>query len=103
MILLYKAAVKNDVTRAAPSLSRGLSDCVLQKLFAPSISQGFFPIQNAFRWWRARSRAPGVLIQLCIKSTIYVVYLAGLIWIHPLGSFQPSHVLLQAVHFLIYE
>lgn len=41
MILLYKAAVKNDVTRAAPSLSPGLSDCVLQKLFAPSISQGF--------------------------------------------------------------
>lgn len=47
--------------------------------------------------------APGALIQSCIKSTILVVYLAGLNWASPLGHFEHTDVLLPAVHFLIYQ
>lgn len=98
MNFLYKTAFKNDV-RVRDWVT---ACCKKQQLLAPSISQGF-SVQNGFRRWRAHSRAPGVLIQLCSKSTIYVVYLTVLIWIHPLGSLQLSHVLLQVVHFLIYK
>lgn len=43
MILLYKTAVKNDVTCTALSLSRGLSDCVLQKHLCTFYFPGSFP------------------------------------------------------------